>query len=52
MTTLTSDRPSVFDAGLPAIAYDHLTDPDEAHRVIADARSGPRSRSAATDPRC
>lgn len=30
--------PSVFDAGLPMIAYDHLTDPDEAHRIIADAR--------------
>ncbi|HTY27558.1 MAG TPA: cytochrome P450 [Mycobacterium sp.] len=30
--------PSVFDAGLPTIAYDHLHDPDEAHRVIADAR--------------
>jgi cytochrome P450 len=28
----------VFDAGLPAIAYDHLTDYEEAHRVIADAR--------------
>jgi len=30
--------PSVFDAGLPNIAYDRLTDPDEAHRVLADAR--------------
>jgi cytochrome P450 len=30
--------PSVFDAGLPTIAYDHLTDPDEAHRIIAHAR--------------
>ena len=30
--------PSVFDAGLPTVAYDHLRDPDEAHRVIADAR--------------
>jgi cytochrome P450 len=39
MTTLTSDRPSVFDAGLPAVAYDHLTDPEEAHRILADARS-------------
>lgn len=33
-----STCPSVFDAGLPIIAYDHLADPDEAHRVIADAR--------------
>jgi cytochrome P450 len=40
MTTVqTSDYPNVFDAGLPTFAYDHLTDPDEAHRVIAEARS-------------
>ena len=40
MTIQTAlDLPNVFDAGLPSIAYDHLTDPDEAHRVIADARS-------------
>jgi cytochrome P450 len=40
MTTVqTSHCPSVFDAGLPTFAYDHLTDPDEAHRVIAEARS-------------
>ena len=26
-TALTSKGPSVFDAGLPTIAYDHLTDP-------------------------
>jgi cytochrome P450 len=38
MTALISHCPSVFDAGLPSISYDHLTDPDEAHRVIADAR--------------
>jgi cytochrome P450 len=30
--------PSVFDAGLPTIAYDHLNDPDEAHRILARAR--------------
>ncbi len=34
----TATCPSVFDAGLPIIAYDHLTDPDEAHRIIDDAR--------------
>ncbi|OBH77514.1 cytochrome [Mycobacterium scrofulaceum] len=39
MTTLISDCPSVFDAGLPTVDYDQLTDPDEAHRVLADARS-------------
>jgi cytochrome P450 len=30
--------PSVFDAGLPSIAYDHLTDFEETHRIIAKAR--------------
>jgi hypothetical protein len=40
MTTVQTARecPSVFEAGLPTFAYDHLTDPDEAHRIIADAR--------------
>jgi cytochrome P450 len=39
MTILqTTSCPSVFDAGLPVIAYDHLTDPDEAHRIIDGAR--------------
>jgi len=37
MTTLISNCPSVFDADLPTIAYEHLTDPEEAHRAIADA---------------
>jgi cytochrome P450 len=39
MTTLTSDCPTVLDAGLPTFRYDHLTDPDEAHRVIAETRA-------------
>jgi len=34
----TSICPTVREAGLPSIAYDHLTDPDEAHRVIGQAR--------------
>jgi cytochrome P450 len=34
----TSICPTVWEAGLPSIAYDHLTDPDEAHRVIGQAR--------------
>lgn len=35
MTTVrTTPCPNVFDADLPVIAYDHRTDPDEAHRVI------------------
>jgi cytochrome P450 len=38
MTIPQTACPSVFDAGLPVIAYDHLTDPDEAHRIIDDAR--------------
>jgi cytochrome P450 len=41
MTTDTmhaGSSPTVFDAGLPTIAYDHLTDPVEAHRIIGHAR--------------
>lgn len=40
MTTVHTARecPSVFEADLPTFAYDHLTDPEEAHRIIADAR--------------
>jgi len=30
--------PSVFDAGLPILTYEHLDDPAEAHRQIARAR--------------
>jgi cytochrome P450 len=37
-TVPTSTCPSVFEAGLPTIAYNHLTDFEEAHRVIAAAR--------------
>jgi cytochrome P450 len=38
MKTLIRACPSVFDAGLPTIAYDHLTDPEQAHRVLSQAR--------------
>lgn len=31
--------PNVFDAGLPILAYEHLDDPEEAHRLIAAARA-------------
>lgn len=31
-------RPNVFDAGLPDLAYEHLDDPAEVHRLIARAR--------------
>jgi cytochrome P450 len=34
------DWPSVFEAGLSTIAYHQLTDPEQAHRVIAEARAG------------
>jgi cytochrome P450 len=34
----TSICPTVWEAGLASIAYDHLNDPDEAHRVIRQAR--------------
>jgi cytochrome P450 len=34
----TSICPTVLEAGLPPIAYDHLYNPDEAHRAIAQAR--------------
>ncbi|OBF46806.1 cytochrome [Mycobacterium sp. 852002-50816_SCH5313054-b] len=37
-TARTCTCPTVFDAGLPEIAYDHLTDFEEAHRIIASAR--------------
>jgi cytochrome P450 len=39
MTTAeVSEAPSVFDADIPVLEYEHLTDPGQAHRVIADAR--------------
>ncbi|MCV7228062.1 cytochrome P450 [Mycolicibacterium komossense] len=38
MTTASSRYPNVFDAGLPTVEYQHLTDPDEAHARIARAR--------------
>ena len=31
--------PNVFEAGLPIVAYDQLDDPEQAHRLIAAARS-------------
>lgn len=37
-TAATRSRPTVFDAVLPEIAYDHLTDFKEAHRIIGSAR--------------
>src|SRR6201995_2701606 len=37
-TVQASTCSSVFDAGLPSIAYDHLSDREEALRIIAAAR--------------
>jgi cytochrome P450 len=34
----TTSCPNVFEAGLPTIAYDHLTDPFDAHHILAEAR--------------
>jgi cytochrome P450 len=36
--TVGSNSPTVFDAGLPAIAYEHAQYPEEAHRLIRQAR--------------
>ena len=33
-----SSCPSVFDAGLPTINYEHAQHPDEAHAIISQAR--------------
>ena len=33
-----TNSPTVFDAGLPAIAYEHAHNPEEAHRLIRQAR--------------
>lgn len=38
MTTSITRHPSVFDADLPSLEYQHLTDPAEAHASIAQAR--------------
>ena len=36
--TVGTNSPTVFDAGLPAIGYEHAQNPDEAHRLIRQAR--------------
>ena len=38
ITVGQSSCPNVFDAGLPAINYEHAQHPDEAHAVIHQAR--------------
>ncbi|MGA8544170.1 MAG: cytochrome P450 [Mycobacterium sp.] len=34
----TNPSPAVFDAGLPPLAYEHAENPEEAHRLIRQAR--------------
>jgi cytochrome P450 len=36
--TISVTCPSVFDAGLPTIDYEHAESPDEAHAIIREAR--------------
>ena len=36
--TIGTNSPTVFDAGLPAIAYEHAHNPEDAHRFIRQAR--------------
>jgi cytochrome P450 len=36
--TIGTNSRTVFDAGVPAIAYEHAQNPDEAHRLIRQAR--------------
>ncbi len=38
-TMPTRSCPDVFDAGLPILAYEHLDDPEAAHRLVAQARN-------------
>jgi cytochrome P450 len=38
-TMPTRSCPNVFDAGLPILAYEDLDDPEEAHRLVAQARN-------------
>lgn len=38
-TMPTRSCPNVFDAGLPILAYEELNDPEEAHRLVAQARN-------------
>jgi hypothetical protein len=42
--TIDANSPTVFDAGLPAIAYEHAHNPEEAHRLIRQARLQGRLR--------
>lgn len=38
VNAIDSSNPTIFDAGLPAIAYEHAQDPENAHRLIRHAR--------------
>ena len=50
--TVRWGSPSVFDAGLPTIAYEDGQNPDDAHRLIRRHDSRRRSRWGRTGRRC
>ena len=47
-----TNSPNVFEAGLPLIAYEHAANPEEAHRLIGQARLQRPTRLARTDQKC
>ncbi len=53
--TITIDRPncpSVFEADLPEIDYEHCQSPDGAHQIMARHDGGRRWPSGRTGRRC
>ena len=38
LDTIELSSPSVLDAALPTIDYEHVQDPEDAHRLIRQAR--------------
>ena len=47
-----TNSPAVFDAGLPAIAYEHAQNPDEAHGSFGRPGCRGRLRWGPTGPKC
>ncbi len=47
-----TNRPTVVDAGLPPIAYGHANNPQEAHRLIRQARLQRPIALGPTVPKC
>jgi hypothetical protein len=53
--TITIGRPScpsVFDAGLLVIDYEHVRHPNEAHAIVREARRQAPTPPGRTDPSC